>query len=187
MPTNIVTAPTGYPVTLEEAKESLRVTHSDDDARIARHISSATDFVQGRTGRALFTQTVDFYLDCFTDKIILPTSPISSITSVKYLAVESNSPDLQTLATTIYQSDLLSVPPTISLIPGQSWPSTRDVINAVVIRFVAGYGVAGSVPSNFKDAILLKVEQLYDRNPENDSIIDQAIDALILKDRLWYV
>lgn len=49
----IVTPATTEPVTLAEAKEHLRVIHSDDDALIAAQIKSARELVELETGVAL--------------------------------------------------------------------------------------------------------------------------------------
>lgn len=49
----IVTPATTEPVTLAEAKEHLRVIHSDDDALITAQITSARELVELETGVAL--------------------------------------------------------------------------------------------------------------------------------------
>lgn len=47
----IITPPSGAPVSVEEAKKFSRVDFSDDDEVIETLIASATDHVQQATGR----------------------------------------------------------------------------------------------------------------------------------------
>jgi len=42
-----------------------------------------------------------------------------------------------------------------------SAPSTRDVVDSVVITYVAGYGAASAVPVGIKHGVLMLVEDLY--------------------------
>ncbi len=100
------------------------------------------------------------YLDAFPAQIRLPRPPVASITSIEYLDTDGN---LQTLATTVYQSDLISEPPRIMLAEGQNWPSTQSgTYNVVTVTYVAGYTDAASVPAAFKTAIKMWAGDLYE-------------------------
>ena len=78
------TAPAVEPLTLDQAKEHLRVTDGADDAKISRLISAARRHVEGFLGRRLINQTWD--LNCFDwpagDVFHLPYPPLSSVTSI---------------------------------------------------------------------------------------------------------
>ncbi len=90
------------------------------------------------------------------DRIIyLTRGPIQSVESITY--VDTNGAT-QTLATSKYQTDLISTPSRIAEAYNESWPDTRtEALNAVVVNFTAGYADAASVPAPFKHAMLLLV------------------------------
>lgn len=155
----LVTAPVVEPVTLTEAKDHMRVDASTDDALIEALILAARERVETFTGRALVTQTWDWTLDCFEPILIVPKPPLVSVTSITYVDSDGAS---QTLASTVYQVDIKTQPARIVEAYGQTWPTTREQLNAVTIRFVAGYGIAAShVPMALRQAALLLIGHWY--------------------------
>lgn len=192
MPLVLQTAPTVEPVTSTEAKAHLRVTTTDDDTYITTLISVARKHVETITNRALINQTWDYFLDDFPtkDRIVIPLSKLSSVTSVKY----TDSDNAQTaFASGSYIVDTNTDPGQIVLAYGESWPSyTPRPINAVEIRFVAGYGAAASaVPEGIKQAILLLISHWYEnREPVNIgnivSVIPETVNALLWPYRVIY-
>lgn len=169
MPLVLQTAPTSEPVTTAEAKTHLRVTTSDDDTYIGTLITVARKHVETITGRALINQTWDYFLDNFPpgDKIVIPLPRLSSVTSVKY----TDKDNVQTVFSSgSYIVDTNNEPGQIVLAYGESWPTfTPRPINAVEIRFVAGYGSgAANVPEGVKQAMLLLIAHWYEnREPIN--------------------
>ena len=157
------TAPTVEPVTIEQAKEVLRVDFDDDNARIGRLISAARKRIEDSTNRQLINATWTLNLDSFpgSDAICLPKSPLSSVTSVKYYDTSSVQ---QTLSTDVYDTDTTTIIPRIFLKYNQSWPSdSRGHTNDIEIIFVAGYGSATTaVPESSRQALLMWVQWLYD-------------------------
>jgi uncharacterized phiE125 gp8 family phage protein len=93
---------------------------------------------------------------------------------------------LQTWAATKYIVDILSQPGRVSLAYGQSYPTTYSEIQAVQIRFVAGYGLAADVPECIKQAILLKVADLYEHRGDDavDERVEKAVECLLWNDRI---
>ena len=135
----LFTAPIAEPITLTETKAHLRVDNTDEDTLITGLIAAATAFLDGKDGmlgRCLVPQTWDYYLDAFpADGIMVPLAPLLSITSITYTDAAG---DTQTVSAADYDVDTASEPGRI--VPGDAgWPSTLDVVNAVKIRFRAGY------------------------------------------------
>lgn len=159
----IITHPSVEPVSLAEAKDQLSIgtvsnPDTTKDSVITRHIVSARQYAENYTGTALITQTWELALDAFPAEIELPHLPVQSITSIKYIDTDGTE---QTLSASAYGLDNYS--PRHWVIPalGTDWPDTYDTVNAVKVRYVAGFGDAGSdVPSTIRDAVLMTVNQL---------------------------
>lgn len=136
-------------------------------------IASARAHAEQVLRRYLVTQTVDAYFDGFPSgylswrearpryEIRLP--PLQSVTSITYVDGDGVT---QTLDAGQYLVDARSVPARIEPAYGCSWPSTRDQANAVVVRFVAGYGAAAAVPACVRQWILLRVRTLYNNRDQ---------------------
>lgn len=155
----LITAPSVEPITLEEARQHLRVTSTSEDALILALVTTARLHAEEISERAFVTQTWDYSLDAFPAGIFeLPKAPLQSVTSVTYLDTDGAS---QTLDSSLYKVDAVSDPGRIAPAYGEVWPSTRDEPNAVTVRFVAGYGLAAAVPRPLKQAMLLILGHLY--------------------------
>lgn len=156
----LITAPTVEPVTLAEAKLHLRVDHADEDSHIRSLIIAAREHAQNATSRAFVGQTWRLSMDCFPDVIRTPRPPLTSVTSIAYTDTAGAS---QTLSASAYTVDTYSEPGRIVPAFGQSWPATRDIPNAVIVTYVAGYGAgaAADVPQPIRQAILLLVGHWY--------------------------
>lgn len=183
----LVTAPSGEPVTLAEAKAHLRVDITDDDVSIAGFIKGAREQFELDTRRALITQTWDLTLDAFpsASELELPLPPLASVTSITYKDVDGN---VQTFPAASYVVDVSELFGRIVLKSGYTWPSTTLwAAGAVVVRFVAGYGAAAAVPQGAKQAILLLVAYWYENR---EAVAVQpgivAVELSLAYDRLMW-
>ncbi|MDV2503086.1 MAG: head-tail connector protein [bacterium] len=190
------TAPTKEPITTDEAKAHLRVDITDDDTLIDSLVNAARLYAEGFTSRALITQTWDLFLDDFPaspgrlrqEAIIVPKAPLQSITTVKYLDTAG---DQQTLAASKYRVDAKSHPGRITPAYGEVWPTTRGVINAVEVRFIAGYGDAETdVPQQIIQGMLMLIGHLYENREAvivgtTASNVPQATEYLLWPYRLF--
>jgi len=158
----LATDATVEPVSTEEARKHLNITHTDDDAYIDVAIAAAVRWAQKYTSRQFINATYKLRLLGFPREIRLPKPPLSSVTSITYIDTDGTS---QTLASTVYQTDQYTEPARICEAYGQSWPSTRpDIYNAVTVTYVAGYGSTGStVPAPIRQAILAFVHTNYEQ------------------------
>ena len=146
----LVTAPASEPITTAVAKLHLRVDHSVDDALIDTLCAAAREYVETGTGRKCITQTWDLKLDAFpcnNGAIWLAFPPVTSVTSITYVDTNGTT---QTLSSALYTTDL---PPGVAsayarIVPAyqQTWPLTREVPNAVVVRYACGFANAAAVP-----------------------------------------
>lgn len=173
-------------MTLAEAKSHLRVDGTDDDALITSLIKQAREYCEDYQGKKYITQTLELVLDAFPAEDYIEfraCSPVQSITSVKYTDSEGVE---STVAATDYILDNDSFVNKINLSYGKSWPTTTlQPINAVRIRFIAGYGdAATAVPESVKWAMVLHMKLLgdgilQDLKPEEKKGLEKARDALL--------
>lgn len=160
---SITTAPASDPVSLDEVKDYLRISHSADDEQIQEIlIPAATTAVQSASRRQLCRATVTMKLDAFpcnNGEIRVPLPPLVSVTSITYI---DGSGDTQTVDSADYIVDTSSEPGRIVPAYGDSWPSTQTRINAVTVVFTAGYELAEDVPPGLRVAIKQIVGALYE-------------------------
>jgi len=174
------TAPASEPVTKAEAKLFARIDITDDDDLVDALIEAARREVESFTRRSLINTTWDMTLDCFPATILLPRSPLSSVTSISYVDTSGTT---QTLTSTLYRVDTASLPGRITNAYGQTWPATQAVTNAVTVKFVAGYGAtAASVPEPMKLAIKIMINDWYEHRESQSEIklyMNKAIERLL--------
>jgi uncharacterized phiE125 gp8 family phage protein len=164
----------------------LEAPTNAEDNDILRYIKAARRYCERFQNRAFITQTWDLYLDGFPagNQIEIPLPPLQSVTWLKY---KDAAGILQTWDASNYIVDAVSEPGRIVLANGKSWPATYEEIQAVQIRFVCGYGdSAADVPEEARQAILLKIADLYEHRGDEaaDPNIDRAIENLLWPERL---
>lgn len=185
----VTTAPASDPVTLADAKTHLRVTHNNDDTYIDGLITAAREWVEDFTGRSLVTQTRTYLMDGFPigdDFIVLPRSPIQSVTTVVYVDTAGAN---QTWSSVNYAVDTTADPGGIYLAYNATWPDTRAQRHAVTITYIAGYTI---IPQRLKQAMLLIIGELYARRElsivgATISEVPFAVQALLSPFRLVYL
>ena len=151
-------------LTTAEAKPHLTVDTDADDTYIDNLVSAATESAQIFTNRYFINTTITQHGDTWSDIATLFKSKVSSITHIKYFDSDNTE---QTLATSVWLSDINHQPARIGLKPNQSFPSLADRINAVNCKYVVGYGSAASdVPEGIREAVLLIVGNLYENRQE---------------------
>lgn len=166
MALRIITPPVGYPITLTEAKQHLRVdlTNTDDDALITLYLAAATAHAEVFCGRAFVPRTLELVIDRFAPQIEIPMPPLISVTSIFYDDTEGYEHALS--EATDYVVDNVSQPGWVVAVNGE-WPETIDAINAVRIRYEAGYYQPNTspptvdIPFSIKAAIMLMMGGWY--------------------------
>lgn len=162
------TAPTSEPLTIEEAKQHTRVSHSHEDALFTRWISAAREYAETWTGRQFMLATWQLWLPSFWPHTLeLPHAPLSSISAVRYYDADNAQ---QTWAASNYAA-LAPVGPNarpgrLDYVYGITTPETYSREDAVEVEFVAGYANAAAVPSAIKAALLLLVSEMNERREQ---------------------
>ncbi len=187
----VETPPATEPVTQAEAKAHMHVDGTDDDALITRLIKAATGHIDGPDGwlgRSLVSQTLELVYDTFPcGPLKIPYPPLISVESVKY--IDPTTGLSTTFGAVNYEVDTDSQPGWIALARGATWPTPLDTINAVRVRYTAGYT---SVPEPIRHAILIMVADMYE-HPETVVVgksnaalkIPTTAELLLAPFRVW--
>lgn len=160
-----ITEPTALDpvITVTEMRDHLNFTESapEVDSMLQAWIEVWEERIEEWTGRALREQTYTYKLDKFKPEIVLPRSPVRSISSIKYY---NGSNVLTTMVEgTDFEVDLDSDECRIRALPGTSWPITYDRYLPVEIVFVAGYGGEDgpTIPKKLVQLIKLEVSSCF--------------------------
>jgi len=156
--------PASEPVTLQEAKDHLRVTGSDEDTLISALISAARVKAEEECGYAIVTQTLSAWWDEWpTDNTLyLPIYPAAAVSDIRY--TDENGA-VQTLDAADYTEDLVGMTPRLVLNPDADVPEVGQYPNAVEVRYVAGKEVA-DVDEDTKIGIKLWLTLLYEHRED---------------------
>lgn len=163
----LITAPTLLPVSLDEAKQHLRVYANDDDSAITSLIWAATQSAERFMSRALLTQTWELTTDCLpcgNEPIELPmAAPLQSVTTFKYYDTDGTQ---QTWGSSNYIVSTAKEPGCVRLAYDITWPSIRYRPDSIAIRYVAGWTTAALVPYPIKQALLLLIGHWFNNREE---------------------
>ncbi len=159
-----VSAPATEPVTLAETKAFLRITHDDDNARIADMITSARVLAEQWLRKSLLTQSWKLGIEGnISGSLRLLMNPIQAITSVTTF-------DAALAATVISPSQYALSTAKDKLVMLDTLHGYRTEI-----IYVAGYGTASDVPKPIKLGILQHVASMVDGSiglaPIPDSVL----------------
>jgi hypothetical protein len=182
------------------------------DPVLSTFIAAARAEAETRISRQFITATWELYLDSFNREqcqiaetdierrlinqliaidgtIQIPLPPLQSITSIKYLDTAGVE---QTLAASAYRVDAVSSPGRVTPAYGYSWPDTYPVSNAVVIRFIAGYGdAAANVPQKIRQWIMAMVGSMNENreivmvSPSTLTLVNLGFLDGLLDDFIW--
>ncbi len=154
----ILTAPPVVePVSLADAKDHVRISHTNDDTYITALIAAARRTIESRTSLCMIQQGWSVFFDRwpYNDSVTIPLDPLIAITDI-VLHGEDDTP--ATLDPAHYFVDKVTWPSRVVLRHGRSTPQPGRVANGIEVKVTAGYGTtAASVPQELKQAVLLTV------------------------------
>ena len=183
MALTLITAPAIEPVLIADAKVHLRIPSAvtADDTYITALIVVARQWIENYTNRSLITQTWDWTMDSFPRfPVKVPKSPLQSVTNIKYYDTDDTE---ATWDSDYYAVDIASTPGRIDIAYGCATPSVSlRYMNGVVVRFIAGYGLAAAnVPTNVIHAIKVMISHYYEyREPVLSTFRGEALSEVPL-------
>ena len=179
MKTALKTAPTGYPVSIKEAKEHLRLEIGDtyQDDYLETLIQAATKNAEMICKRRLITQTWYYYLEQWPceNYITIPFGQLQSVTSIKYKETDASE---STWTASEYIVETTSDPGRVVLDYGESYPGEALYpSNPITIEYVCGYGTSSSVPAGIKHAMKVMMSDTFE-NRESEITGMSAVTSL---------
>ena len=178
----LVTEPLVEPITLVEAKQHARISHTTEDALLDAYIRTARATAEDYMARGILTQTWKLTLETWADRIWLPmAAPLQSVTSVKYYDPAGVQ---QTLATTVYAVDTVSRPGRIVRGVNQAWPALQPdrLMGAVEITYVVGWTTLALIPERIKQGCRMFVTYL---DCDRDGLTEYGAQARRAAEACW--
>jgi uncharacterized phiE125 gp8 family phage protein len=172
-----LTPSTVLAVEVDDLKDHLRISSTDDDIVLRGYILSATKQAENKMKRQCCTAQFKFALPEFSIAMEIPRPPLKTTSvSIEYLDVDGAT---QTLASSLYDVDTYQEPAVIRFNYGATYPETYPVENAVRISFVSGYEKSTvdnlpTVPEDIKLWIMLRAGDMYEHR---ESIADLSANT----------
>lgn len=184
-------APATSVLSMEDAKEHLRVHGSDEDYYIRGLIAAAEALVDGEglLGRAMITQTWAQWVNQAPGWVRLSMSPFQSLVSVEYYDTDGA---LQTATLGDFETRLCGDVVICKPKEDREWPAADTRLDAIKITYVAGFGDSASdVPMGIRHAIKMLVGNWYENREATTDLnlmaVPMAVEALIGAERTgWY-
>lgn len=150
--------PETEPVSLDDAKAHLRITHDADDDAIAALIKTARQICEEYTGLALITRDCRLYLDAWPKHTLsLPKPPLVHVAAVNVYDADGGATEFPAAS---YTADTLGRPGRIEMTGAPPWPG--QPLSGIEIEFSAGFGDSeDDVPSSLREGIKRLVAHLY--------------------------
>ena len=152
-------APAAEPVSLSEAKRTLRLDHDTEDELIGGLIAAAREEVEASCGLALIDQSWRLCLDRLprSGRALLRRHPVREVLSV---TVYGGDGEASLVDPGSYQLDGAGRPARLHF---HATPTPGMAMNGIEIDFSAGFGEAATdVPDLLKRAILVLVAHWYE-------------------------
>lgn len=171
------------PISLDEAKNHLKVDSADDNALITALITTARQFVENYTHRILMTTIIEKIYDIPSQSFSLPSPPLQEVTKIE---VVNDAGEKTEVDSSIYDYDSsVDVPGRVQLKQGCTWPDHRGFASFIV-TFIAGYGDApANVPEMLRQAILQVLAHYYEKRQSEE--IPAGIYTLLAPFKVYWL
>jgi len=140
---------------------ALRISDASQYAVVAELIEAAEEAFRNYTNNVVCLSTWEKMIDSFPDNgdWIETIAPLYDVQWIKYLDTVGVE---QTLASAVYSVDSSNphIVGKIFLAANQTWPGTLSQVNAITIRFRAGYEDPNKIPPMIKRGLLWKIQEL---------------------------
>ncbi|MDQ4421646.1 phage head-tail connector protein [Sphingobium sp. DEHP117] len=158
-------------VTLEEARQQLRLDAHDEDLLLGAKLDAAQAELEQQTGLKLCEQTLELQLEGWKDEITVPVRPCT-VAEIRYMAASGA---MVTLPETVYVTRRRHRFTRIRPAFGKSWPELR-ADSLIRITLSAGFSENDPDLAIARAAILVKTAAMFE-NREGGPCL--AFDTLV--------
>lgn len=177
-------------ISLEDAKEHLKIDWTDEDAYLTKAIASVTVALEQRTGRTIGVRTWEHRIHsddvCCRYDIRLPSPPLIEVISFSYRDAQGTTQTYSPINYVVYGvGDERGGG--ISVKSGASWPYLDTGPEVIRIQYRAGYA---EIPEDLQAAAKLLLTQLFAHRGEmvNANMMeDPSIKSLVSAYRIYGV
>lgn len=149
-------------VSLEAAKQHLRIIDDDADDLIFSEIDAAISWAEDQTARPIRRAEYLMTLESFQYIDGWPSIRIQGyVHAVDSIQYRNSAGTLQTIATSVYEVLKGQHSTMIREATNQAWPALHHYMDAVRVTFTAGW-IDTDVPHPIRQAILLKISAIHD-------------------------
>ena len=170
----VLSAPSCEPVTLEELKSFLRITHNHEDGVLSGYIKAARMFCENYTGKSFINRELMARFEKIesTSSVFLPRGPIASVEEVKIYGPDQIG---RVLTPNDYDVDILIGK--LFLKSHVNIPIVKNQTRILDVSYTAGYGAdANHIPEPIRQAVLMKATQMFEGR--GDVPIDMPFDMI---------
>ncbi len=170
------------PVSLDEARKQVGLAEDVGyhDEELKQLVSAARDQVEHDTGVICATGSFTWNITEFPCENSLPiygVRPVTAVASIEYIDTAGAT---QTWSTAQYTFKSKSLVPSIYLNYGYVWPVVRGDQEGITITLTAGYSAPSAVPAKIKQAVKLKLMELWQvRMGEDASRTVEAYERMV--------
>ena len=160
-------------LSLDDAKEHLRVGGTDEDALITSFAQAAHNVVSEAIGRVLTEETWTVSVAAASGDLVLPVRPVLTVESIAYFDAD-DAPQ----SATVSDFYLFRHPDRPRLRPkdGKAWPSARRRDDAITVTITVGMS---EVPAELISVMKLLVGHWYDnRESASEKTLTEAPQAV---------
>jgi uncharacterized phiE125 gp8 family phage protein len=181
-----IAAPTIRPVSLDEAKEHLRITGSVEDNVLAIYLDSAIAACENKLQTAIMSTQFKLYARCFSTHISLYKKFVNEITSVNHYDADG---DLQTIDSAEYELQTFRSP-NVLYFNDFDIPSTDAREFPVEIIFKAGATAATGVIPTIRNAVLIECADRYEHRHDqvlgtSVGMLNKTAETLLAEEAIW--
>lgn len=170
-----LTSPSFAIVDADTLTEWLRIDSDIDSATIELLLSSATDYIEGVTGRVLAAANYQIDYDSLAPSLPLNIAPLNSVSTVSAKLADGSSVVLT--AGTDYLTQAASSAPSIMLL---NIPANTV---SITVLANAGYTNAAAVPASIQHAAAVLVAASYDSRSALDPATAMTVTNLVSRYR----